>query len=622
MAYNTAIRGLTAQGNTEFIGMCYSNNDVSFTMTSTEFANPGFKYIVEITDLNTTESYKFYIAPNSVGSGVFNAKTIFNQLIKTEVTIDEGDEVLLQIAEPILLNNNLVNRFTVELYEGYEVGGVFTEDESVAVEYSLMCVYGKGKSNFLVMGSNETPPIALSQYYDNTIGFGNETVATRINIPLSLQSEIINWQRVSRSNVLGAKDSAYKILSFIADDGTYINQNYPYVNIANFKYVLYDNTYDDFVTFDIPMQFSDSALLHIPVGLKNLIDGAYIDQNEADDTIFWTIVGVDGSDVEVTAKYGFYIDEDCKHNPVHLYWLNQMGGWDSYSFIKKNERSIDVEKKRYKSYLGNYNTANVENPFDTKNYSRALTEREPIVKTFINLTSDWLTESEYKAMKDLFYSKSVWMVDDNVDGFSILPVVVEDTNYLMKRERNFKKYNQTLRLQLANDYDTINITAYEYPLPDPTPCTLVPSIYHQGAQFINDISPTINEFPIVYQGINWPQNRGGTKFQPKFKNLNNLPSDPNGLITGHTYRVEITLSQVMVNTSSFNFSFGRFGSAPNYNGWDWALNPNTTDTQVNNLVWNPYNLTGGTGVWGILARTGTVGYNGTITINVYSGSGC
>ena len=62
------------------------------------------------------------------------------------------------------------------------------------------------------------------------------------------------------------------------------------------------------------------------------------------------------------------------------------------------------------------------------------------------------------------------MVDDNVDGYNILPVVVEDTNYLMRRERNSRKYNQSLRLQLANEYDTINITAAEYPIPGPDPC--------------------------------------------------------------------------------------------------------------------------------------------------------
>lgn len=619
MAYNTAIRGLTAQGNTEFTGMCYSNNDVAFTMTSTEFGNAGFKYIINIIDEITNDEYKFYIAPNSVGSGVFNAKTIFNQLVRTDVTLPNSDDVLLQISDAILVNDNLVNRFTIQLYEGYEVAGVFTEDESVMVTYSLMCIYGKGKSNFLVMGSNETPPIALSQYYDNTLGFGKETVATRIDIQASLQEEIINWQRVSRSNVNGAKDSAYKILSFIADNGTYINDNYPYRTITHIKYNLYDSEYNLIKGFLIPITFDDGAILHIPAGLKNLIDGGYINQNEADDTIFWTIVGYDEEAGDVTAKYGFYIDEDCKHNPVHVYWLNQLGGWDSYSFIKKNERSIDVEKKRYKSYLGNYNTADVNTPFDTKNYSRSINEREPIVKTFINLTSDWLTESEFKAMKDLFYSKSVWMVDDNVDGYNILPVVVEDTNYLMKRERNSKKYNQTLRLQLANEYDTINTTAYDYPLPNPNACTLLPSVDALAGNLTTDVSPTLNEYPVVFQCTYWGIN-GGTKSQPKIWNLNGLPDDTNGLITGQTYRVEITFSLAM--SGSVYFSFGRFASAPSFNGWDWTLDGSLTTTQVNNLVWNPYNLSGGTGIYGIIGKAGLTypGYNGTITINVYSGT--
>ena len=479
MAYTTVIRGLSAQGSDEFKGMCYSNNDVSFTMTSSEFANSGFKYIVEITDSSTSLNYKFYISPNAVGSGVFNAKTIFNQLVRTDVTIPNSDNVILQIYDAIVMNDNLVNTFRIDLYEGYDVAGVFTEDPSVTVIYRLMCVYGKGKSNFLVMGSNETLPIALSQCYDNTIGFNAETVATRINIPASLQSQVINWQRISRSNVLGAQDSAYKILSWIADDGAIINQSYPYVNITNFRYVLWNDAYTQVTTFDIPMQFLNSGLLHIPAGLKNLVDGSFITQDEAKDTLFWTIVGIDGAEDEVTAKYGFYIDEDCKYNPVHVYWLNQMGGWDSYSFIKKNERSIDVEKKRYKTYLGNYNTASVDTPFDTKNYSRSLNEREPIVRTYINLTSDWVTESEFKFMKDLFQSKSVWIVDDNVDGYNILPVVVEDNNFLMRRERNSRKYNQQLRLQLANEYDTINITSAEYPIPIPEPCSYLTSFAPQ-----------------------------------------------------------------------------------------------------------------------------------------------
>lgn len=466
----TKITGLSAQGSTELNGLAFSNNDVAVTMLSSNVTEPGFKYIFKIGDYNTGNEYKFYVAPNAQLNGVFNLKTLFNQLTLTNMVYNTTN-VLMHISAPINAVELNVNQFRVVCYEGWEIGGVFTEDDTLANQYDLMCVYGSGKQNFIVMGSNDTPPLALSQMYDNTIGFNAETVATELNLPLSLQNEVINWRKISRSNVTGDEDSAYSILSFIADDSTFINSNYPILTTDNFLFELYDETSSVISTFSIPFTTMGGSLYHLPTGLKNLVNGGYIDQSTADSTKFYTVVGVDASDVEVTAKYGYWVDEDCKYNPVHLYWLNQLGGWDSFSFIKKNERSIDVERKRYKTYQGDYNNATTDNPFSTQAFSRSLTEREPIVKTFLNLTSDWLTESEFRYLKDLFRSKSVWMVDDNTDGYSVVPVVVEDNNYLMRRERNSHKYNQNIRLQIANENETLNITASEYPIPAPVACT-------------------------------------------------------------------------------------------------------------------------------------------------------
>jgi hypothetical protein len=480
MAYTTAVTGLTAQGIDAFTGLCYSNNDVSFTMTSSEYAQPGFKYIVLITDNNTSTDYKFYISQNAVNSGVFNAKTIFNQLVQNSIVFDGSDDVVLQTSTPMLTTKNNVNTFTIELYEGYEVGGIFTEDDTVAVTYSLMCIYGSGKQNFIMMGTNDTRPLALCQNYDDEIGFNKETLAHRLHLPSLLQSEAINWRYISRTDVMEETDSAYDIHAWVADDNTYINSNYPYNSIDHFTFDLYDYNQTLLFSFDIPMTFDAGSLLFIPTGLKNLVNGGYVDDTTADDTAFYVYAGYNSSDEQVTTKYGYYISEDCKYNPVHVYWLNQMGGWDSYSFIKKNERSIEVERKRYRSYQGDFNNATSTDPYATKNYTRELTEREPIVNTFINLTSDWLTESEFKYMKDLFMSKSVWIVDDNVDGYSIVPVVVEDNGFLMKRERNYKKYNQNLRLQMASNNETINITASEYPIPAPDPCEFFTSFTKVG----------------------------------------------------------------------------------------------------------------------------------------------
>lgn len=466
----TKITGLSAQGVDIYGGLAYSNNDVAVTMYSDNSNNDGFKYIFNVTDGTTSQEYKFYVAPNAQLNGVFNAKTIFNELVPTPMVYNTSD-ILIHIAQPLSSNTINVNNIRIQCYEGWNVGGVFTEYDVDLVTYNLMIVYGSGKQNFIVMGTNETKPLALSQGYENTLGFNSETVANAINIPSSLQSQVINWRKISRSNVTGEESSAYSILSFINDDTSFINGNYPIILCTKFQFNLYDDTWTEIANFTINFTLGGGTLFHLPTGLKNLLNGGYIDQTTANDTMFWTVKGINNSDEQITAIYGYYIEDDCKYNPVHLYWLNQMGGIDSYSFIKKNERSIEVEKKRYKTYLGNYNDANVDNPFSTQAFSRSLTEREPIIKTFLNVQSNWLTESEFKYMRDLFVSKSVWMVDDNVDGFSVVPVVVEDNNYLMKRERNSRKYNQNIRLQIANQNETINVTATEYPIPTPAACT-------------------------------------------------------------------------------------------------------------------------------------------------------
>jgi hypothetical protein len=533
MAYTTALTGLTAQGIDAFTGLCYSNNDVSFTMSSSESAQPAFKYIVQITDNRTTEQYKFYVAANAVGSGIFNVKTLFNQLVQNSIVFDNTDDVVLQTSTPILTDKNNVNNFTINLYEGYEVGGIFTEDNSVEVIYNLMCIYGSGKQNFIVMGTNDTRPLALSQNYDNEIGFSNETLANKLVIPSLLQSEIINWKYISRTDVNGATDSAYDIHAWIADDNSFINSNYPYNSIDHFTFDLYDENQTLLDSFDIPMTFAGGSLLFLPTGLKNLVNGGYVDEITADSTAFYVYAGYNVSDEQVTTKYGYYLSDDCKYNPVHVYWLNQMGGWDSYSFIKRNERSIEVERKRYKAYQGDFNNATSLDPYTTKNYTRELTEREPIVNTFINLTSDWLCESEYKYMKDLFMSKSVWMVDDNVDGYSIVPVVVEDNGFLMKRERNSKKYNQNIRLQIASNNETINITAAEYPIPQPTPCVY----YDTFSKYTGTISTSVGAN--VGNACNIIFNMAG-----KTNNIVVFVEDGSGNtpIAGQTYYVKVEYS--------------------------------------------------------------------------------
>ena len=95
------ITGLSAQGNDEFTGLAYSNNDVAVTMVSDNVTEPGFKYVFKIVNSIIGDEYKFYVAPNAQLNGVFNLKTLFNQLTPTPIVYNTTN-VLMHISEPLV----------------------------------------------------------------------------------------------------------------------------------------------------------------------------------------------------------------------------------------------------------------------------------------------------------------------------------------------------------------------------------------------------------------------------------------------------------------------------------------------------------------------------------------
>jgi hypothetical protein len=139
-----------------------------------------------------------------------------------------------------------------------------------------------------------------------------------------------------------------------------------------------------------------------------------------------------------------YGNPECKHDNVRLAWKNFAGGWDYQNFIKRNEESVNVQRKRYQRVIGDYSGTT----FTFTKADAGLKERDPIVEQTMEINSDWLTEGEFKFLKSLIVSKQVhWLHDDG----TITPVVIETNDYKMPRERSPKQKQQSLKLRLAND---------------------------------------------------------------------------------------------------------------------------------------------------------------------------
>ncbi len=78
-----------------------------------------------------------------------------------------------------------------------------------------------------------------------------------------------------------------------------------------------------------------------------------------------------------------------------------------------------------------------------------LTDRETIVTQTLQVTSDWIQENEYVFLRGLLVSTQVHIVLD--DG-TCLPVSIEDTSFLERKERNGKLYNIVLKVKYSQDY--------------------------------------------------------------------------------------------------------------------------------------------------------------------------
>ena len=124
-------------------------------------------------------------------------------------------------------------------------------------------------------------------------------------------------------------------------------------------------------------------------------------------------------------------------------WVGFGGSWEYFNFTKKNEESIEIERKRYQQVLGTYGTS-----FTQNGMQRGLTEVGNITKRFLTINSDWISEGEFLFLRGMMVSRQVHWVQD--DG-SFIPMLVEDNTYTEQRTRDGKLKNLTVKLSYANN---------------------------------------------------------------------------------------------------------------------------------------------------------------------------
>ena len=410
-----------------------------FTATSSQVGQPGFRFVATITinsnGVNTIQTV--YIQPNLNGAMVLDINPIVKDLIDLSIKAPSTNTVFdadLNAIDYFTESNNIID-VSVELYDGYEVLGVFTVNplSLPAVQTKLSLI----NAAFQISQGYSPDP-------DLFFALSGPTMyeMTDLNPDVyDLSTEISTYSL--GANTIGVRARFGKdwgCMAIPTDDGTRLSTN----TIDQIQVIQFNSAGAPIQTDSVVVSMALGSIAHVGIYPQNI------------KTAFGLLVNChhylvnflySGSAVARSIAF-FEAEDECRFDTYRLAWINSRGGWDFWNFTKRSEEIYSIEKKRYRKVIGNYATANANFSFNT--YDRGLTERNAFVEKMLTVSTDFLSEAQFEFLKGLSFSDSVYIIDDS--GIPT-PVLVENTNFTALKNRSYIKEGTQLTIQLKYSQD-------------------------------------------------------------------------------------------------------------------------------------------------------------------------
>jgi hypothetical protein len=401
--------------------------------TSSNIGQPGFRYVIEVSNGTTTNT--FYVQPNINGALVFDLNPVVAQAM--DLGVDSTDSVPSLFASTTVqdaaTSRNILGISTI-IKEGYEVLGVF---EVQATSYPLN---GSALINAAFQISDGFNPNPATHF---ALTSGTSYIMSDLVRSTYALDDLLSKYTLG-ANTIGITAFAddYGVLTLPADDGAGLTGN----DIDNVRVQQFNAAGASIQDDTISLTIAEGYINHVPLMPANINEMFALDAA-------WNhyLITFRNSSNAVRARSiaVFKADDECRFEKIRLAWTNSRGGWDYFNFTKRSEESYSVERKRYRKVVGNYGTADETTAFGFNTYDRGLTERSPFVEKMMRIRTDYLTEGQFEYLKNLIYSESVYII--NADG-SATPVVIESNNYVAIKTRSFAKTDLELTLKFSNDY--------------------------------------------------------------------------------------------------------------------------------------------------------------------------
>ena len=353
----------------DFIG---AFNQVVYTISSNNTAQPNFNFIVDIKE--TTTSTLLARLKYPAQPGVTTLTFDIGDVLRNSVSYD----FLNAQAAYVAANTNSRLKYYVEFRELFDNGsgvptlsGVLASDPATPSASSY-----KFASNAIFDFEDFTP---TSYANCNVSGFGylNANTSAFENIEAS-QNKILTFfdpNRIAAKIVLLSGSTFSQSISLPAKEHLF--------NINAGKWIL------------------DTSGLTLAMG-------TYVVQVQT------------SANVIIASKTFTYTPQCSNYSNVRLHWLNKLGAFESFNFIMNSRKSEDIERKQFKAPL----------PIGYLKSDRLKTNFNTTINDKISINSDWISEEQSILLEQLATSPVIYL---ERSATNFIAVNITNTNYEIKK---------------------------------------------------------------------------------------------------------------------------------------------------------------------------------------------
>jgi len=358
-------------------------NEINYVCSSTNVAQPGFKYLVDIY-LNAVK-----IARRRVSAEPNNNKLIVDVGTICENYITNSDGVYPNEAAGQTTGAEQCKDFIVKFGEEYEVATVRTQYPDLTVGAS-----------FRVWNA--------AYNYEEWVGFTAPTTGLLTNKP------------TYTSGYYGAGFSTV----ILASGATFTSST-----IKTYLASVLQNTYV------IPLHIAPVTAYNLPTGYDsiNLIANLLITGTPVQPIL---TAAIDRYDYFVTTSVGSstpitvnLVDRCEEQESDRLHFLNHYGGFDTFDFTLLGTKKASISKKSMRRSPERLTSAGA---LITSTLDKGLTNYNSTFERVDKLSSNWITEVESDWLIDLLASPTVILERNGV----FTSIIVEDTAYDFKTEQS------------------------------------------------------------------------------------------------------------------------------------------------------------------------------------------